>query len=495
MRELLERLWAIKLSAKNAHYYFDKFGQHLLADFLSDERDEQIDLINEVCFLGLGEDAVPAQDILEGAIKFVPVVVENDQENLSNLKALVKDTLVYIQMMDLSIVGVANLVGGIAQDLLQFHGLLYRQGILDKDDIDFLNNESKKEDVDWITVKGNHIPVKKGENPKESINKFLKQKKIVSDFDELKYGDSFVYSFEGKVVEGMLIGDKDGGKSQLNKVRILTPYGVKEISAQSFRNKFEKNKSKVSDIEEYLDDDDIKSELRKQEQKDKRKAEESANSYKKIHKPRFSDEEKKESVGSVSSKYYGVNLSRKYEDEIEDVYIRISMPYFEEYRKELIKNIDDYLKEHEGIYDIGQEASDAGMSRSEWVEKVGIKMIPTAKELAIDSVESGTADYKEAAKIITKAREEYIDDIRMVMEDLASDEGLDIKFKESRQSDSSYFEFYNKETGESIKIRFSDHPRTSSSFKYGGNEEDFNFGESENIIIKKTKEAIRKIKD
>lgn len=174
MEELLERLQAIRATQKNAHYYFSSYSQHLLADVNGGELIDSQDLINEVCFLGMGEDAPDTKDVLEGATKFIPEISENGDENLANLKKLVKDTLVYIQKMDLKVVGVNNLVGGIAQDLMQLHGLLYRDGVMDDYDREFLYNES--DDVEWITVKGSHIPVKEGQSKEDAAKEFIKSK-------------------------------------------------------------------------------------------------------------------------------------------------------------------------------------------------------------------------------------------------------------------------------------------------------------------------------
>lgn len=49
-------------------------------------------------------------------------------------------------------------------------------------DSSLLNGKGEDDGVDWITVKGNHIPIKDGETPKEAIKKhFDKNAKVNSD--------------------------------------------------------------------------------------------------------------------------------------------------------------------------------------------------------------------------------------------------------------------------------------------------------------------------
>jgi len=146
MLELLQRLTAINSYAKDCHYNYQSFGQHLLADKNQDELIEGKDLVNEVCYLGLGMDTPASEEVLEGALKFIPEVSKGDQVNLARLKLLVKTTLVYIQEMKLETRGVENLIGGIAQDLQQLHGLLYKQ-VDDEEDVVYLNANNEKFDI------------------------------------------------------------------------------------------------------------------------------------------------------------------------------------------------------------------------------------------------------------------------------------------------------------------------------------------------------------
>lgn len=144
MLELLQRITAINSYAKDCHYNFQTYGQHQLADVNQENLLEYKDLINEVCYLGLGMDAPESEEVLEGALKFIPEVSEDDQVNLARLKLLIKMTLIHIEEMKLETRGIENLVGSIAQDLQQLHGLLYKV-VDDEEDLKYLENQSEEE--------------------------------------------------------------------------------------------------------------------------------------------------------------------------------------------------------------------------------------------------------------------------------------------------------------------------------------------------------------
>lgn len=178
MLELLQRITAINSYAKDCHYNFQTYGQHQLADVNQENLLEYKDLINEVCYLGLGMDAPESDEVLSGALNFIPEVSEDDQANLARLKLLVKMTLIHIEDMKLETRGIENLVGAIAQDLQQLHGLLYKV-VDDEEDIKYLEkiqNAEKDDELEWITVKGNHIPVKEGQTKEEAVKEFLYKK-------------------------------------------------------------------------------------------------------------------------------------------------------------------------------------------------------------------------------------------------------------------------------------------------------------------------------
>ena len=52
-----------------------------------------------------------------------------------------------------------------------------------KKDKSLLNGKGENDDVEWITVKGNHIPLKQGETPQEAIKKHFGEKEISKKFN------------------------------------------------------------------------------------------------------------------------------------------------------------------------------------------------------------------------------------------------------------------------------------------------------------------------
>ena len=51
-----------------------------------------------------------------------------------------------------------------------------------KNDKNIMNGKGE-DDIEWITVKGNHIPIKDGESPKEAIKKHFANKDKVSSIE------------------------------------------------------------------------------------------------------------------------------------------------------------------------------------------------------------------------------------------------------------------------------------------------------------------------
>lgn len=191
MLELLCRLQAISSFAKDCHYHFNEYSQHLLADVNEDDLEKQIDLINEVCYLGQGEEAPAKKDILAGALDYMVQPSNDEKENFAKLKLMIKECLVHLEQTEAKTRGANALLDNIAMTLQQLHGLLFKT-VDDAKDIEYLNslpdlmeeenyndedleNESD-DDVEWITVKGNHIPVKKGQSKREAIDEFLEKK-------------------------------------------------------------------------------------------------------------------------------------------------------------------------------------------------------------------------------------------------------------------------------------------------------------------------------
>lgn len=130
-KHLLALLWALKFSASDLHYLAQKdnfYGDHKFADELRENINEWIDKINEICFLGEKENAPYSKDIILLAKDFIPPMQEDVTNQFKNVGELVKDILVYIQKMsDKTSTGEQNLIGGIAQDLQQRYGLIWRR--------------------------------------------------------------------------------------------------------------------------------------------------------------------------------------------------------------------------------------------------------------------------------------------------------------------------------------------------------------------------------
>lgn len=132
MFKLICYLTAIYQYSKTIHYEVKGeafYGKHLFNDRIAENMNDYVDLIKEVVYLGHAKDAPSAGQVLEGALPLLPATKENDQQNyinLYNLIFLALDEIEELNKKELS-VGDKNLIGGIAQDLQQNLGLLWRQ--------------------------------------------------------------------------------------------------------------------------------------------------------------------------------------------------------------------------------------------------------------------------------------------------------------------------------------------------------------------------------
>lgn len=129
--KLLAMLHAIRLGCADIHYQArgDSFwGNHEFADMLREDLDDFIDGINEICYLGTEREAPYSKDVVEEALKYVPVKVADEKQMFINLKDLVYRTLTEIErLMPEASSGEANLIGGIAENLQKKFGLLWRR--------------------------------------------------------------------------------------------------------------------------------------------------------------------------------------------------------------------------------------------------------------------------------------------------------------------------------------------------------------------------------
>lgn len=125
-------LTAIYQYSKSVHYDVKGeafYGKHLFNDRIAENMNDYVDLIKEVVFLGHSTMPPTSGQVLEGALPLLPQMTDNDQQNFINLYNLIYDALAHIENVNkehLS-VGDVNLLGGIAQDLQQNLGLLWRQ--------------------------------------------------------------------------------------------------------------------------------------------------------------------------------------------------------------------------------------------------------------------------------------------------------------------------------------------------------------------------------
>ena len=126
MLELLCRLQAISSFAKDCHYHFNEYSQHLLADVNEDDLEEQIDLINEVCYLGQGEEAPAKKDILAGALDYMAQPSNDEKENFAKLKLMIKECLVHLEQTEAKTRGANELLDNIAMTLKQLNGLRFK---------------------------------------------------------------------------------------------------------------------------------------------------------------------------------------------------------------------------------------------------------------------------------------------------------------------------------------------------------------------------------
>lgn len=132
MFKLICYLTAIYQYSKTIHYEVKGeafYGKHLFNDRIAENMNDYVDLIKEVVFLGHAKDAPSAGQVLEGALPLLPTTEENDQQNYINLYNLIFLALEEIEQLNKKVlsVGDKNLIGGIAQDLQQNLGLLWRQ--------------------------------------------------------------------------------------------------------------------------------------------------------------------------------------------------------------------------------------------------------------------------------------------------------------------------------------------------------------------------------
>ena len=126
---LIIQLVVIKEFSKDIHYTCHGeafYAKHLLVDKF--DWDEHIDLLKECCLLGNDERPMPSREYLDNAQKMLAKPAINDDKlNFVKLASYINGGLAIIDVMqDLSKAD-ENVIGGIAQDLQQYKGLINLQ--------------------------------------------------------------------------------------------------------------------------------------------------------------------------------------------------------------------------------------------------------------------------------------------------------------------------------------------------------------------------------
>ena len=126
---LIVALVVIKEFSKDIHYTAHGsafYAKHLFVDKF--DFDESIDLIKECCLLGNGIRPLASVEYLQRAINKLAIPEENnDNKNFKQLDNMLAEALNSIEAMHDLTKADENIIGGIAQDLQQYKGLVNLQ--------------------------------------------------------------------------------------------------------------------------------------------------------------------------------------------------------------------------------------------------------------------------------------------------------------------------------------------------------------------------------
>lgn len=126
---LIITLIAIENFSKDIHYTAHGeafYSKHIFVDKFN--FNEDIDLLKECCLLGNGDRPKAAMFYLEQAAKLLIEPKENnDKNNFIYLSSLIEKTLEIINNMQGLTKADENVIGGIAQNLQQYKGLINLQ--------------------------------------------------------------------------------------------------------------------------------------------------------------------------------------------------------------------------------------------------------------------------------------------------------------------------------------------------------------------------------
>ena len=127
--DLIVQLIVIKEFSKDIHYTCHGeafYAKHLLVDKFS--WDEHIDLLKECCLLGNDERPRDNKFYLSKANALIPILSDrSDEYNFKMLYSAVNSGLMIIDAMQDLTKADENVIGGIAQDLQQYKGLINLQ--------------------------------------------------------------------------------------------------------------------------------------------------------------------------------------------------------------------------------------------------------------------------------------------------------------------------------------------------------------------------------
>lgn len=171
--ELLCQLKAISSYAYDIHYSAE--GKNFYSDHIFSERLADIDVEDdyiETMYLGESEDAPSSVEINEQVASMTPEVTPDTQTNFKALRDMIVSALMMIQNYDYKTKAEEDLLGSVAHILQRHNGLLFRQLKYTPEEI-----QNSDDDIDWITVRGNHIPIKKGQTKDEAVKSFFESKK------------------------------------------------------------------------------------------------------------------------------------------------------------------------------------------------------------------------------------------------------------------------------------------------------------------------------
>lgn len=132
MEKLITYLYATFATAKNAHYReggVSFYANHLLADLHVEKLIDYADDIFEVYYLGKAQTPPDLKAVFLSTQELIPPPGAGNLILTEQLKNIIEAALGHIaelNSVESLTVGEANLVGNIAQDLQQWHGLLGR---------------------------------------------------------------------------------------------------------------------------------------------------------------------------------------------------------------------------------------------------------------------------------------------------------------------------------------------------------------------------------